>query len=90
MGFSNSGDTNRKKFTGYERDTETGLDFAQARYYSNAQGRFTSPDPLMASAKATDPQSWNRYAYVVNNPLKFIVPPACPSNPAARISTATC
>src|SRR6266404_8139418 len=31
MGFSNSGDNNRKKFTGYERDNETGLDFAKAR-----------------------------------------------------------
>ncbi len=74
MGFSNAGDTNRKKFTGYERDNETGLDFAQARYYSNTQGRFTSPDPLMASATAADPQTWNRYVYVVNNPLKFVDP----------------
>jgi RHS repeat-associated protein len=35
----------RKKFTGYERDVETQLDYAQARYYSSAQGRFTRPDP---------------------------------------------
>ena len=41
MGFSGSGDNNRKKFTGYQRDTESGLDFAQARYYGNTQGRFT-------------------------------------------------
>jgi RHS repeat-associated protein len=34
----------RQKFVGYERDTETGLDFVQARYYANVQGRFTSPD----------------------------------------------
>ena len=68
MGFSAS-DGIRKKFTGYERDTETGLDFAQARYYSNTQARFTSPDPLAASASAVNPQSWNRYAYVGNNPL---------------------
>jgi len=39
MGFSGSGDGNRKKFTGYERDTETGLDVAQARYFSSTQGR---------------------------------------------------
>lgn len=37
IGFSNGGDNNRKKFPRYERDTETGLDYAQARYYSNAQ-----------------------------------------------------
>jgi len=69
MGFSNSGDTNRKKFTGYERDNEAGLDFGQARYYGNTQGRFTSPDPLMSSGKVSDPQSWNRYSYCLNNPV---------------------
>lgn len=33
-----------KQITGKERDAETGLDFMEARYYSGAQGRFTSPD----------------------------------------------
>lgn len=42
--FAPNGDTIRQKFTGYQRDTETGLDFAQSRYYSPMQGRFTSPD----------------------------------------------
>ena len=74
MGFSNSGDTNRKKFTQYERDTETGLDYAQARYYSSTQGRFTTADPLMASALPSAPQTWNRYSYGLNNPLKYIDP----------------
>ena len=60
--------TQRKKFTGYERDDESGLDFAQARYYANIQGRFTSPDPLLSSGTVTDPQSWNRYTYVGNRP----------------------
>ena len=72
IGFSNSGNNNRKKFTGYERDTETGLDFAQARYFSSTQGRFTSPDPLLGSLG--NPQSLNRYAYVGNNPLNFSDP----------------
>ncbi len=62
------------KFTGKERDSETGLDYFGARYFSGAQGRFTTPDPLMASAKASNPQSWNRYAYVFNNPLRHIDP----------------
>jgi RHS repeat-associated protein len=66
-------DSVRQKFTGYERD-ETGLDFAQARYYANVQGRFTSVDPLMASATVRNPQTWNRYAYVLNNPLTLIDP----------------
>ena len=67
-------DTLRQKFTGYERDNETSLDYAKARYYSNMQGRFTSNDPLMASGKTGIPQSWNRYSYVLNNPLKFVDP----------------
>ena len=64
----------RQGFTGYEEDGETGLDYAQARYLSPAQGRFASPDPLLASGRTTRPQSWNRYTYVLNNPLKFVDP----------------
>ena len=66
MGFSNSGDNNRKKFTQQERDNETGLDYMHARYYANTQGRFTSPDSLLGSI--ANPQTLNRYAYVGNNP----------------------
>ncbi|HEY9405476.1 MAG TPA: RHS repeat-associated core domain-containing protein [Pyrinomonadaceae bacterium] len=69
-----AGDNVRQQFTGYERDDETALDFAQARYHSPTQGRFTSPDPLMASARAVDPQTWNRYAYCGNNPLNRVDP----------------
>jgi RHS repeat-associated protein len=75
MGFgSGSGDNNRKKFTGYERDNETGLDFAEARYYSNTQGRFTRPDPFAGSATIANPQSFNRYSYVSNNPVNATDP----------------
>jgi RHS repeat-associated protein len=62
-------DNVRKKFTGYEKDEESGLDFAQARYYGNGLGRFTSADPAISSIRIKDPQSWNRYAYVGNNPI---------------------
>jgi RHS repeat-associated protein len=55
--------------TGYEKDQETGLDFAEARYYQNKHGRFTAVDPLLASGKSANPQTFNRYAYVGNNPL---------------------
>ena len=72
--FFDVGDDLRQKFTGYERDTETGLDFAQARYYSSQLGRFSSTDPLLATGRAAMPQSWNRYAYVLNNPLAFTDP----------------
>jgi RHS repeat-associated protein len=64
----------RQKFTGYQRDNENGLDFAQARYYGAVSGRFTSPDPLLASGSYIDPQSWNRYTYCMNNPLVYTDP----------------
>ncbi len=63
-----------QKFTGKERDAETGLDYFGARYYSGAQGRFTSVDPDNAGALEDDPQSWNAYAYGRNNPLKYTDP----------------
>jgi RHS repeat-associated protein len=56
-----------------ERDAETGLDYFGARYYSGAQGRFTSPDPLFFQTEMlSDPQRFNLYAYTRNNPLSFI------------------
>jgi RHS repeat-associated protein len=42
--YSSDNDDTRKKFATYQRDVETGLDFAQSRYYSPMHGRFTSPD----------------------------------------------
>ena len=72
--YSTDGDNVRQKFTGYERDKETGLDFAEARYYKNNHGRFTAVDPLLASGKSANPQTFNRYAYVINNPLTFTDP----------------
>ncbi len=64
----------RKGYTGYEKDDESGLDFAQARYYNASHGRFTSVDPLTASASIRDPQTFNRYSYVLNSPYKFTDP----------------
>jgi RHS repeat-associated protein len=64
----------RQKFTGYEHDSETGLDYAGARYFASGQGRFTSVDPLSASASVSRPQSLNRYSYTLNNPLRMTDP----------------
>src|SRR5216684_8342313 len=60
------------KFTGYERDSETGLDYAFARYYSSHLGRFLSTDPL--GGFIGDLQSHNAYAYVTNNPTNSTDP----------------
>ena len=64
----------RQKFTGYQKDEETGLDFAEARMYENRYGRFTAVDPLLASGKSANPQTFNRYVYVVNNPVAYTDP----------------
>lgn len=61
----------RQQFTRKERDSETGLDYFGARYYAAPHERFNSVDPLMASGMAVDPQSWNRYAHLANNPLRY-------------------
>jgi RHS repeat-associated protein len=62
------------KFTGKERDSESGLDNFGARYDSSQYGRFMTPDPLLNSGRPWEPQSWNRYAYVMNNPLRYTDP----------------
>ncbi|HKY30179.1 MAG TPA: PA14 domain-containing protein, partial [Pyrinomonadaceae bacterium] len=68
-------DTIRQKFTSKERDNETQLDYFLARYYSSTQGRFTSVDPIFFQKEMLiDPQRYNRYSYVRNNPLKYIDP----------------
>lgn len=65
-------DNLKQGFTGYINDDETGLDFAQARMYANRLGRFTSVDPMSASANTANPQTINRYIYSLNNPLTLV------------------
>jgi RHS repeat-associated protein len=68
-----TGDTRTThKFTGKERDSESGLDNFGARYDSSSMGRFMSPDSGIFYVG--NPQSLNRYAFVMNNPLRFIDP----------------
>ncbi|MBX7185678.1 MAG: RHS repeat-associated core domain-containing protein [Vicinamibacteria bacterium] len=64
-----------RRFTGKERDAETGLDYFGARYFASKVGRFTTVDPLMTiPANLANPQRWNRYSYGLNNPLRYIDP----------------
>ncbi len=63
------------RFTGKERDSESGNDYFGARYYASSMGRFMSPDPSqLFFADPTNPQSFNLYAYALNNPLRLVDP----------------
>jgi RHS repeat-associated protein len=71
------------EFTGDERDAETashsggedGLDHTWFRKYSSNLGRWMTPDPAgLAAVNPSNPQSWNRYSYVLNNPLALVDP----------------
>jgi len=62
------------RYTGKERDTESGNDYMFARYYNSATGRFLSPDwsakeEPVPYAKLDNPQTLNLYEYVGNNPV---------------------
>jgi RHS repeat-associated protein len=61
------------KFATYQREA-SGLDYAHNRYYSSTYGRFLSSDPYRASGGPSDPGSWNRYAYVVGDPVNLFDP----------------
>ena len=59
----------RVKFATYTRDSYTGLDYADQRFYASSYGRFHTPDPSRKSMHAKVPLSWNRYRYVVGDPI---------------------
>ena len=60
------------KFTDQQNDIEDGLYFYQSRYYDPVLGRFVQPDNYPSDSR--NPQTLNAYAYVLNNPLKYIDP----------------
>jgi len=67
-------DNNRQRFAMTERDEATGLEHAWFRKYDNLAGRWTSPDPYKGSMSIENPQSFNRFAYVENDPINSIDP----------------
>jgi len=73
QGYTSSNDF-RQKYALTERDEATGLDHTWFRKNENRAGRWTSPDPYNGSASIGDPQSFNRYSYVENQPTNFIDP----------------
>jgi RHS repeat-associated protein len=73
QGYGGS-DSSRQRYALTERDEATGLDHTWWRKYENTAGRWTSSDPYRGSMKIGDPQSFNRYSYVQNDPMNFIDP----------------
>jgi len=71
IGLNYGNDSLRKQFTGYDSDNESGQQFAVARMYRSASGRFASIDPITAIAP-TEPQSLNKYVYAFNSPYKYV------------------
>jgi RHS repeat-associated protein len=70
--LGSSGEQDKHRLNTYERDTETGNDYATNRGYTAAIGRFNQADPYRASSYLVNPQSWNRYAYVENDPVNYL------------------
>jgi RHS repeat-associated protein len=56
----------------HRKDVDTGLHYADQRYYSSIQGRFLTPDPYQASAELPHPGTWNQYAYVLDDPVNLV------------------
>jgi RHS repeat-associated protein len=90
LSCTGSDDATEHHFTGKERDTESGNDYFDARYYASAMGRFLSPDPLLNSGRPDNPQTWNRYAYVLNNPLNATDPTGLYNLPSNCSDDKTC
>ena len=86
-----SSTTTKWSFTTYERDGESSLDYAMFRYDNSRLGRFMTPDPLAGSP--TNPQSLNRYAYVLNDPTNLVDPlglaPLCRTVTRIKVTSAT-
>jgi RHS repeat-associated protein len=66
--------SNSYQFTGYEYDSDTQYNYAIARFEAGRWGQFLTPNPYLGSGNIGNPQSLNRYSYVLNDPLKFIDP----------------
>jgi RHS repeat-associated protein len=65
---------NTHRYTGHEHDHETGLDYMLARYYEAVVGRFISVDPSRYGVRERNPQTWNRYAYANDDPIRSFDP----------------
>jgi len=69
-----------EKFTGQIRDSENGIDYFNARFFTAPLGRFSSPDPGNAGSNMNSSQSWNAYGYLSGNPLNGTDPSGMAGN----------
>jgi RHS repeat-associated protein len=73
--YKNFGSTANNNFTGDTQDTVAGTFDTDNRELNPSQGRWLSPDPAgVAAVDPSSPQTWNRYAYVLNDPLTLVDP----------------
>lgn len=74
VGLGYADDNLRRNFTEYDRDAETGFDFAQARMYMSKLGRFSVPDMPLIAQETVNPQTFNLLSYCLNNPYSIVDP----------------
>jgi RHS repeat-associated protein len=72
--FAETGIQEKHHFTTYERDIETGKDYAVNRIYSPNIGRFIQRDPYKGGCDSNNPQKLSRYSYVENDPMNKVDP----------------
>ncbi len=87
--YGSSSPNDQTKFGTYHRDNDTGLDYADQRYYVPGVGRFSTPDPYRASGGPADPRSWNRYTYTRGDPLNALDPSGLQDCPASTPTSVT-
>jgi RHS repeat-associated protein len=84
-------DADANHYATLDHDAETATDHAEFRQYSEAQGRWLSPDPYDGSYDASNPQSFNRYTYTMSNPLAMVDPSGLtPTNTKYYSETKVC
>jgi RHS repeat-associated protein len=73
LGCDGSGVPTASQFTGQDHDWESNLEHFWFRQYSSTQGRWMTPDPAgLGAVDPSNPQSWNQYSYVADNPVNFV------------------